>query len=383
MTVSTKTLTRHDRPDLDTIRRAPKVLLHDHLDGGLRPQTLLELADEAGYRGLPERDAAALSRYFHEAAFSGSLVRYLEVYDHTVAVLQSAESLRRVAREAVVDLANDGVVYAELRYAPELSLRDGLGLDEAQEAIVVGLAEGEREAAASGKTIIARSLVCAMRQASLSLEVAQLAVRFRDKGVVGFDIAGPEEGFPPGEHLAAFEYLRKANVPFTIHAGEAYGPPSIKEAVAVCGTSRIGHGVRIMEDIEIPDPEDLSTVKLGLTAHTLRDRRIGLELCPTSNVQTGAARSLAEHPIKTLLRLGFRATLNTDSRLLGDASPGEEAHRCVEALGLTIEDIRKLTVNAARCAFVHYPERKKLIEEIIVPGYDALADWGEGPTRVM
>jgi adenosine deaminase len=383
MTVSTNTLTRRDKPDLATIRRAPKVLLHDHLDGGLRAQTLLELADAAGYRGLPESDADALSRYFHEAAFSGSLVRYLEVYDHTVAVLQTAESLRRIAREAVVDLADDGVVYAELRYAPELSLRGGLGLDEAQEAILVGLAEGERDAAAAGKTIIARSIVCAMRQANLSLEVAQLAVRFRDRGVVGFDIAGPEEGFPPAEHLAAFAYLRKANVPFTIHAGEAYGPPSIKEAVAVCGTNRIGHGVRIVEDIKIPDPDDLSTAELGLTAHTLRDRRIGLELCPTSNVQTGAVGSLAEHPVKTLLRLGFRATLNTDSRLLGDANPSEEIHRCVQALGLTMEDVRKLTVNAARCAFVHYPERKKLIEEVIVPGYDMLADWGEGPTRVM
>ena len=312
-----------------SIRRAPKVLLHDHLDGGLRPQTIVELAAEIGYLPLPATDAGELDRWFRAAADSGSLERYLETFAHTVAVMQNAAALQRVAREAVEDLAADGVVYAEIRWAPEQHVDSGLGLDQVVEAVLDGMRAGERAAAERGQRIRVGALVTAMRHAARSREIAELAVAYRDRGVVGFDIAGAEAGFPPTRHLDAFEYLRRENAHFTIHAGEAFGLPSIWEAIQWCGADRLGHGVRIIDDVETVDGQ----TRLGRLAQYVRDKRLPLEMCPSSNVQTGAAKSIAEHPIGLLRRQHFRVTVNTDNRLMSGTSMTREMLLLTEAFG--------------------------------------------------
>ena len=276
----------------ELIARAPKVLLHDHLDGGLRPQTILDLAAEVGHE-LPAGDADALRRWFEESADSGSLERYLETFEHTVAVMQTAAQLRRVAREAVLDLAADGVVYAEIRYAPEQHLQGGLSLRQVVEAVRDGFAEGEDEARRDGTPIVVRQLLTAMRHQARSREIAELTVAYRDDGVVGFDIAGAEAGYPPTRHLDAFEYLQRENAHFTIHAGEAFGLPSIWQAIQWCGADRLGHGVRIIDDVAVADD---GAVTLGRLAAYVRDKRIPLEMCPSSNIQTGAATSIARAP---------------------------------------------------------------------------------------
>ncbi len=338
--------------DLDTCRRAPKVLLHDHLDGGLRPATIVDLAVESGYEGLPATDPDALGRWFQEAADSGSLVRYLETFSHTVGVMQREAALRRVARECALDLAADGVVYAEVRFAPELHTEHGLHLNEVVEAVLAGLAEGERAAADSGTPIVMRALLTAMRTAARSREIAELVVEYRDSGVVGFDIAGAEEGYPPTRHLDAFEYLRRENAHFTIHAGEAFGLPSIWEAIQWCGAERLGHGVRIVDDITLGG----TGPRLGPLAAYVRDRRVPLEMCPSSNVQTGAASSIAEHPIGLLRELGFRVTVNTDNRLMSDTTMSKEMHLLSQAF-----------------AFIPFDQRLRIINEVIKPGYAAMA----------
>ncbi len=352
-------------PTREQIRQAPKVLLHDHLDGGLRPQTVVELAAECRHE-LPVPDAEALGRWFTESADSGSLVRYLETFDHTVAVMQTAGALRRVARECVEDLAADGVVYAEIRYAPEQHVGNGLTLDEVVAAVQEGFDEG---VAASDGRIVVRQLLTAMRHQARSREVAELAVAWRDRGVVGFDIAGAEAGFPPTRHLDAFEYLQRENFHFTIHAGEAFGLPSIWEAIQWCGTDRLGHGVRIVDDIEVADD---GTATLGRLAAYVRDRRIPLEMCPRSNVQTGAAPSIAEHPIGLLNRLRFRVTVNTDNRLMSGTSMTDEMADLVEAFGYSLADLRWFTINAMKSAFLPFDERLAIIDEVIKPGYAAL-----------
>ena len=368
----------------DVVRRAPKVLLHDHLDGGLRPQTVLDIAAEVGYDGLPASDAETLGRWFRESADSGSLVRYLETFAHTVAVMQTAQGLRRVASECAQDLAADGVVYAEVRYAPEQHLSAGLTLDEVVVAVQQGLREGEALAEQAGHRIRVGTLVTAMRHAANGMEIARLAVRYRDEGVVGFDIAGAEAGFPPTRHLDAFEYLRRENAHFTIHAGEAFGLPSIWEAIQWCGADRLGHGVRIVDDLRVgarPFADDpaaavgarLEDVELGLLAAYVRDKRIPLELCPSSNVQTGAAASVAVHPIGLLKRLRFRVTVNTDNRLMSGTSMSREMQLLVDELGWTIDDLRWVTVNAMKSAFIPFDERLALIDDVIKPGYLALA----------
>jgi adenosine deaminase len=353
----------------DNLRRAPKVLLHDHLDGGLRPRTVLELADSAGYRDLPAHEEEALGAWFAAAADSGSLVRYLETFAHTVGVLQSEDALVRVARECAEDLAADGVVYAEVRYAPEQSASSGLSLDAIVEAVQEGFRQGERAAAEAGRTIRIGTLLCAMRQNARSLEIAELAVRYRDAGVVGFDIAGPEAGYPPTRNLDAFEYLHQRNAHFTIHAGEAFGLPSIWEAIQHCGAERLGHGVRIVDDIKV---DENGSVQLGRLAGYVRDRRIPLEMCPTSNLQTGAASSIAEHPIGLLTKLRFRVTVNTDNRLMSHCSMSSEFGALVEAFHYDWADLRWFTVNAMKSAFIGFDERLEIIEKIIKPGYAAL-----------
>lgn len=355
------------RPTHDQVRLAPKVLLHDHLDGGLRPGTVIDLAPPG--HDLPTKDPEALARWFVEAANSGSLERYLETFGHTVAAMQTAEGLVRVARECVEDLAADGVVYAEVRYAPEQHLDGGLTPDEVVEAVQRGLEEGEAAAADAGHAIVVRQLLTAMRHQARSREIAELVVAHRDRGVVGFDIAGAEAGYPPSRHLDAFEYLQRENAHFTIHAGEAFGLPSIWEALQWCGADRLGHGVRIVDDITVgPD----TTPRLGRLAAYVRDKRIPLELCPTSNVHTGAAASIAEHPIGLLTALRFRVTVNTDNRLVSGTSMTQEMWNLVEAFDYDLADLRWFTVNAMKSAFLPFDERLVIIDEQIKPGYAAL-----------
>ncbi|WP_369037529.1 adenosine deaminase [Streptomyces adonidis] len=360
-------------PTPDQIRRAPKVLLHDHLDGGLRPGTIVDLARETGYSQLPETDPDKLGAWFRDAADSGSLERYLETFAHTCAVMQTRDALVRVAAECAEDLAEDGVVYAEVRYAPEQHLEAGLTLEEVVEAVNEGFREGERRARENGHRIRVGALLTAMRHAARSLEIAELANRYRDLGVVGFDIAGAEAGFPPTRHLDAFEYLKRENNHFTIHAGEAFGLPSIWQALQWCGADRLGHGVRIIDDIQVQDD---GTVKLGRLASYVRDKRIPLELCPSSNLQTGAAASYAEHPIGLLRRLHFRATVNTDNRLMSGTGMSREFEHLVEAFGYTLDDLQWFSVNAMKSAFIPFDERLAMINDVVKPGYAELkSEW--------
>lgn len=354
---------------LDQIRQAPKALLHDHLDGGLRPATVLELAEQTGYPDLPTTDVDELARWFRTQAHSGSLVRYLEPFAHTVGVMQTQDALHRVAFEAVQDLAADNVVYAEVRFAPELHIAEGLSLDDVVDAVLAGFVDGEKAAAAAGQPTTVRCLVTAMRHAARSHDIAELAIRFRDRGVVGFDIAGAEAGYPPTRHLDAFEYMRNNNARFTIHAGEAFGLPSIHEAIAFCGADRLGHGVRIVDDIE--DLAD-GSARLGRVANIVRDKRIPLEMCPSSNVQTGAAASIADHPFDRLARLRFRVTVNTDNRLMSDTTMTQEMALLVETFGYGWTDLQRFTINAMKSAFIPFDERLAIIDEVIKPRYAVL-----------
>lgn len=345
------------------------MLLHDHLDGGLRPSTVVELARETGYEGLPTYDPEELGRWFRDASDSGSLERYLETFAHTTAVMQTRDSLVRVAAEAAEDLAADGVVYAEQRYAPEQHLEAGLSLEEVVEAVQEGLELGEKRAADAGRSIRTGQLVTAMRHAARSSEIAELAVRYRDSGVSGFDIAGAEAGNPPTRHLDAFEYLRRENFHFTIHAGEAFGLPSIWEALQWCGCDRLGHGVRIIDDITV---QEGGAPRLGRLAQYVRDKRVPLEMCPSSNIQTGAAESIADHPIGLLRDLRFRVTVNTDNRLQSGVTLSEEFAKLSEAFGYDWDDLQWFTVNAMKSAFLPFDERLSLINGIIKPGFAQL-----------
>ena len=364
-------------PTFEEIRRAPKVLLHDHLDGGLRPETIVELANQIGHQ-LPADEPDALGRWFVAAADSGSLERYLETFAHTVAVMQTADALHRVAAECAMDLASDGVVYAEVRFAPEQHLMTGLTLEKVVEAVLAGFDDGAARAAAAGQPIRVGTLLTAMRHAARSTEIAELAVGYRDAGVVGFDIAGAEAGYPPTRHLDAFEYLQRENFHFTIHAGEAFGLPSIWQAIQWCGADRLGHGVRLVDDIVADDaaavagPGGPATRRLGRLAAYVRDKRIPLELCPSSNVQTGAAPSIAAHPIGMLRDLRFRVTVNTDNRLMSGTSMSREMHLLVAAFGYDWAVLQWLTVNAMKSAFIPFDERLAVIDDVIKPAYAKL-----------
>lgn len=350
--------------DTATIATLPKVLLHDHLDGGLRPATIVELAEDVGHE-LPTTDPEELGAWFHQAASSGSLEWYLETFAHTVAVMQTPAALRRVAREAVVDLAADGVVYAEQRYAPEQHLTRGLSLQEVVDAVQEGLAEGVADAAEAGRSIRVGTLLTAMRHADRGAEIAALALANRDRGVVGFDIAGAEAGFPPSRHAAAFRTLREASFPVTVHAGEAAGLESIAEALHVALALRLGHGVRLVEDIGPgEDPE------LGRLAHWVRDQQVPLEMCPSSNVQTGAAPSIAEHPVTRLKDLGFAVTVNTDNRLMSGTTLTREMALLVEQAGWTLRDLQVVTLTAAWNAFLHHDERQDLVDQVLLPAFE-------------
>lgn len=359
-------------PGADELAALPKISLHDHLDGGLRPSTLIELAQQIGHE-LPSTDPVVLGEWFRDSADSGSLPRYLETFEHTVAVMQTAEGLRRVAREFVEDLAEDGVVYGEVRWAPEQHQRRGLRLDEALEAVQAGLQEGVVLAAERGQSIQVGQLITAMRQADRGMEIAELAVRHRDRGAVGFDLAGAEDGFPPSRFAQAFRYLAEQNFPATVHAGEAAGLESIQSALVDGRALRLGHGVRIARDLEVDfqsegadgEGTELGVVSLGPLAAWVRDRGIALEVCPSSNVQTGAiaewGRSIADHPLDLLYRTGFRVTVNTDNRLMSGVSLSSEFKLLVETFGYELDDLLALSLNAAEAAFLPLDERESLV----------------------
>ncbi len=353
----------------DTIRNAPKVLLHDHLDGGLRPSTVIELAHETGYAGLPTEDPDELGRWFRSGADRGSLERYLEGFTHTVGVMQTPDAIARVASECAQDLAADGIVYAEVRYAPELSTQGGLSLDEVMEAWLDGMDHGARAASAAGEPIVVRAIVTAMRQFARSVEIAEVSARYRDRGTVGFDIAGPEDGFPPSRHLDAFQLIHRENFHITIHAGEAFGLPSIWEALQWCGAERLGHGVRIVDDIEVSPGGD---VRMGRLAQFVRDNRVPLEMCPTSNVHTGAVPSIEQHPIDLLRRLRYRVTVNTDNRLMSGVSLSDEFETLMRVFDISLDEMQWLSTNAMKSSFLAFDERLRLINGVIKPGYERL-----------
>jgi adenosine deaminase len=349
----------------ETIARAPKVLLHDHLDGGLRPETVLELAEAHGYAGLPEHEPRTLARWFREAADSGSLVRYLETFAHTVGVMQHPDAVSRVARECALDLAADGVVYAEVRMAPELLTAGGTPIEEAVEAILDGFARGSAEAAAAGTPLTVGTILCAMRQNDRWEEVANRVVRYRDAGVCGFDLAGPEDGFPPDRIPSAIAILDRAGAHRTIHAGEAFGVESIRAALDGARAERLGHGVRIADEVA----EDGT---LGPLAQRVLDEQVPLEIAPSSNVQTGAYPSLAEHPVDRLHRLGFAVTVNTDNRLMSGVTAGSELAAVAGAFGWSWDDVRTVTERAMTAAFVTEDVQKRLLSDVIRPGFAEL-----------
>lgn len=371
-------------PDLTfDLRSLPKVSLHDHLDGGLRPATIIELAAEIGHE-LPSTEPVALAEWFRESADSGSLPRYLETFDHTIAVMQTEPALRRIAREFVEDLADDGVVYGEVRWAPEQHLAGGLSLDAAVEAVQAGIEEGIARVEESGHVIAVGQLITAMRHADRAQEIAELAVRHRDHGAVGFDIAGAEDGFPASRFADAFTYLARNNFPATVHAGEAAGLESIQSALVDGRALRLGHGVRIAEDISVEESGEVDDdgvpildVALGELAAWVRDRGVPLELCPSSNLQTGAiapwGEDILDHPIDMLYELGFKVTVNTDNRLMSGVTLTDEFELLVEAFDYDLDDLLELTLNAAEAAFLPLEDREDLVEFI----NEAYGDLGE------
>lgn len=345
------------------VRKLPKVLLHEHLDGGLRPSTVIDLASGLNYRGLPTTDPKELAAWFHRGAQRGNLPEYLEGFLHTTSVMQTDEALERIAFEFMEDMYDDGVVYAEVRFAPVYHTGRGLTQDEVVAAVVRGLERGERTYGVEWGLII-----CAMRHMQNSVEAAELAIRNRDIGVVGFDLAGGEDGFPPKKHVDAFQAIERANFYITIHAGEAYGPKSIWQALQYCGAHRLGHATRLRDDIEIlPD----GSMKLGSLAQYVLDRRIPLEMCLLSNLHTGACASLEDHPFGTFFRRGFRVCLNTDDRLMSDTSMTQETTLATELFDLKMKDLEKLSLNAMKSAFAPFDKRLRLIFETIKPGFAA------------
>ena len=343
------------------MRALPKVLLHEHLDGVLRPQTIIDLAREIKYTKLPTEDAQALAEWFFRGANTGSLAEYLKGFTHTIAVMQTEEALERVAYEQVEDLKNDGVIYFETRFAPVFHTKKGLTHQRVVTAVLKGLERGRKDFGIPSGLII-----CAMRNMNVSLEMAELAVDFRERGVVGFDLAGEEGGYPPKKHVEAFHFIQRRNFNITIHAGEGYGKESIWQAIQYCGAHRIGHGTRLIEDIALADGK---VVKFGDLAQYVLDKRIPLEICLNSNVHTGATPSLAEHPFKVLYKEKFRVTLNTDNRLMSNTTMTKEFQSAAETYGLTVDDFEKVTINAMKSAFIPYHQRIRLIYDVIKPGY--------------
>lgn len=355
-------------PTLEQIQALPKVALHDHLDGGLRPATVIEHCAENGH-DLPTQDPEKLGQWFVAAADSGSLERYLTTFDHTIAAMQTAAQLRRVAAEFVVDQARDGVIYAEARYAPEQHLAAGLSLEEVVRAVGEGLDEGISLAEAEGRGIVARQIVTAMRHVEPRWDVCESALVGKGHGVCGFDLAGAEAGFPPARFAPIFDQLRANFFNLTIHAGEAAGPDSVAEAVTRCQADRIGHGVRIAEDITPTE----TGYRLGEVASFVRDHRIPLEVCPSSNLQTGIAAEIADHPVGLLDSLGFNVSINCDNRLMSGTTLSREFWLAARAFGWDLADLERLTVQAMAAAFLPYDQREALIRGLIRPAFAAAA----------
>ncbi len=349
------------------IKSLPKVLLHDHLDGGLRPATIIELATEYKYKKLPTTDAGELAVWFHRGANKGNLVEFLQGFEHTIAVMQTKDSLKRIAYEMMEDMKNDGVCYVETRFAPVFHTAKGLHMDEVVNAVLEGLEAGKKDFGIGYGLIL-----CGMRNMKNTLEIAELAVNFRNHGVVGFDLAGEEGGYPPKKHVDAFEYIQRENFNITIHAGEAFGKESIWQAIQWCGAHRIGHGTRILEDLSFD--RDGNVVGMGDLAQYILDKRIPIEICLLSNVHTGAIDRIENHPFEKLYKLKFRLTINTDDRLMSDTTMTNEFLIATKYFNLTIDDIEKLTINAMKSAFIHHTERLDYIYKIIKPGYQKVRE---------
>ncbi|AWB85765.1 adenosine deaminase [Mycetocola zhujimingii] len=356
------------------IASLPKVSLHDHLDGGVRPQTIIELADAIGF-DVPESDADRLADWFLNQCDAGNLVDYLKTFDLSTAVMQTKEGLTRIAREFVEDLVLDGVVYGEIRWAPEQHLGRGLSLDETVEAVQDGIEQAIDDAERAGSSILVGQLITAMRHADRSLEIAELAVRHRDRGVVGFDIAGAEAGFPASRHRLAFDYLATEHFPVTVHAGEADGIDSINSALFDGRALRLGHGVRLAEDVTVERSDDDGIyVSLGPVAQWVKDREIALELSPSSNLQTGAiaqwGTDLVDHPFDLLYQLGFKNTINVDNRTMSGTSLTREMSLLADAFAYDLDDLEVFQQNAASAAFLPLEDREELAE-VIAAGFDA------------
>ncbi len=360
-------------PDLDVLRRMPKALLHDHLDGGLRPQTVIELARDVPDVELPTEDPNELAEWFFRGANRGSLKEYLEGFAMTCGVMQTEEALHRVARELMEDMQRDGVVYTEVRFAPFLHTERGLNVEQVMSSVLDGLEEGSR------KTGVRYGLiVCALRNLdpALSILMAELAVSFRDRRCVGFDLAGDEFGHPPKAHLEAFHYCQRENFNITIHAGEAFGKQSIWQALQYCGAHRIGHATRLVEDMIVQNGQ---LVGMGTLATYIKDRRIPLEICLSSNVHTGAVKSVEEHPFRLYFDESFRVTLNTDNRLMSNTTLTQEYAVAQSVFGLGSRDLEKITINAMKSAFIGFDERIEIIYDAIKPGFQRLRDEGVLP----
>ncbi len=321
---------------LSFFQKLPKTDLHVHLDGSLRLETLIALAKEQDVE-LPSYEPEELRRQLHLGENTGSLVEYLKAFETTLKVLQTEDALIRAARELAEDAAAENVRYMEVRYAPMLHTRQGLRLTTVVEAVLEGLWQAKEAHGIESNVII-----CGIRNISpeSSLEMAQLAVAYKGRGVVAFDLAGAEYDHPAKHHLPAFQLVRQNNINVTIHAGEAYGPESIHQAIHDCGAHRIGHGCRLRED--------------GDLLHYVNDHRIALESCPSSNVQTGAVRDLASHPIKLYHDLGLRVTVNTDNRLITDTTVSKELWLVHTQVGLTLAEIKRILINGFKSAFLPF-----------------------------
>lgn len=351
----------------EIIRSVPKVLLHDHLDGGLRPNTIIELANELKYNKLPTKDPGELAEWFHRGANKGNLVEYLQGFEHTTAVMQTKEALERIAYEMMEDMKNDGVCYVETRFAPVFHTSKGLYNEDVVQAVLNGLERGKKDFGVGYGLIL-----CGMRNMKNTLDIAELAVNFRKQGVVGFDLAGEEGGYPPKRHIEAFQFIQRANFNITIHAGEAFGMESIWQAIQWCSAHRIGHATHLREDI-IYDKEG-QVVGLGELAQYVLDKRIPLEICLLSNVHTGAVDKIENHPFGVLFKEKFRVTINTDDRLMSDTTMTKEFMTAIEHFGLNLEDVEKITINSMKSAFIPYKDRLNFIYKIIKPGFQEIKD---------
>lgn len=351
----------------DIIKAVPKVLLHDHLDGGLRPETIIELAKDLRYTKLPTKDAGELAEWFHRGANKGNLVEYLQGFEHTTAVMQTKEALERVAYEMMEDMKNDNVCYVETRFAPVFHTSKGLYHEDIASAVLDGLERGRKDFGVGYGLIL-----CGMRNMKNTLEIAELAVNFRNKGVIGFDLAGEEGGYPPKKHIDAFQFIQRANFNITIHAGEAFGKESIWQAIQWCGAHRIGHATHLIEDFTLD--KDGNVVGFGDLAQYVLDKRIPLEICLLSNVHTGAVDKIENHPFGLLFKEKFRVTLNTDDRLMSDTTMTKEFLVAIDIFNLNLEDLEKITINSMKSAFIQYKERLHFIYDVIKPGYQKMKD---------